>query len=106
MLSLLFLLPLADASFVTARCRLAPGYKIYHPNVDLDGAVCLGLRKPGAWKPVMDLKYILLGLLTILQDPNPLDPLNHEVRLRCVPARLSVRRWSTLSSRVLPFAGQ
>ena len=57
---------------------MAPGYKIYHPNIDLDGAVCLGLRKPGAWKPVMDLKYICLGLLTILQDPNPLDPLNHE----------------------------
>jgi ubiquitin-protein ligase len=31
---------------------------IYHPNIDLDGAVCLGLRKPGAWKPVMDLKYV------------------------------------------------
>mmetsp|Transcript_44885 Transcript_44885/g.65984 ORF Transcript_44885/g.65984 Transcript_44885/m.65984 type:complete len:211 (+) Transcript_44885:168-800(+) len=67
-----------DYPMVPPKCRLAPGYKIYHPNVDLDGAVCLGLRKPGAWKPVMDLKYILLGLLTILQDPNPLDPLNHE----------------------------
>ena len=48
--------------------------QIYHPNINVDGAICLGLRK--AWKPVMDLKYICYGLLTILQDPNPMDPLN------------------------------
>merc|ERR1712032_13745 len=55
---------------------MGPGFEIYHPNINIDGAICLGLRK--AWKPVMDLKYICYGLLTILQDPNPMDPLNME----------------------------
>ena len=57
---------------------LSRSLQIYHPNIDLEGHVCLGLRKPGAWRCVMDVKYIVLGLLTILVDPNPDDPLNHE----------------------------
>ena len=48
--------------------------QIYHPNINLDGAICLGFRK--AWKPVMNLKNICYSLLAILQDPNPLNPLN------------------------------
>lgn len=65
-----------DYPIVPPKCKLMPGFKIYHPNINLGGAICLGFRK--AWKPVMDLKYICYGLLTILQDPNPLDPLNME----------------------------
>jgi len=65
-----------DYPIVPPKCKFMPGFQIYHPNINIDGAICLGLRK--AWKPVMDLKYICYGLLTILQDPNPMDPLNME----------------------------
>jgi ubiquitin-conjugating enzyme E2 M len=59
------------------KVRLMDGYKIYHPNIDLNGKVCLGLRK-GVWRAALGIKFIAMGLLTILLDPNPDDPLNHE----------------------------
>ena len=34
------------------KVRLMDGYKIYHPNIDLNGKVCLGLRK-GVWRAAL-----------------------------------------------------
>ena len=50
--------------------------KIYHPNIDLEGNVCLNvLRKD--WKPVLDINAVIYGLLVLFNEPNPNDPLNH-----------------------------
>ena len=51
----------------------------------------------------MDLKYICLGLLTILQDPNPLDPLNHEVRTFVAAAAQRVSP-SAFKCSIAPFS--
>ncbi|KAH9249352.1 hypothetical protein BASA81_012883 [Batrachochytrium salamandrivorans] len=49
--------------------------KIYHPNVDLEGNVCLNILR-GEWKPVLDLNAVIYGLIVLFHSPNPEDPLN------------------------------
>lgn len=51
--------------------------KIYHPNIDLQGKVCLNILRKD-WKPVLDINAVIYGLTTLFIDPNPDDPLNHE----------------------------
>ncbi|OMJ09608.1 NEDD8-conjugating enzyme ubc12 [Smittium culicis] len=49
--------------------------KIYHPNIDLDGKVCLNILRED-WKPVLTLNSVLIGLQFLFLEPNPEDPLN------------------------------
>lgn len=35
--------------------------KIYHPNIDLDGNVCLNILRED-WKPVLNLNAVVVGL--------------------------------------------
>ena len=35
--------------------------KIYHPNIDLDGNVCLNILRED-WKPVLNLQAVIVGL--------------------------------------------
>jgi len=35
--------------------------KIYHPNIDLDGNVCLNILRED-WKPVLNLNAVMVGL--------------------------------------------
>ena len=51
--------------------------KIYHPNIDLSGNVCLNILRAD-WKPVLDLNAVIYGLIVLFESPNPDDPLNHE----------------------------
>ncbi|CEM04506.1 unnamed protein product [Vitrella brassicaformis CCMP3155] len=51
--------------------------KIYHPNIDLQGNVCLNILRED-WKPVLSINTIVYGLLYLFLEPNPGDPLNHE----------------------------
>lgn len=51
--------------------------RIYHPNIDENGAVCLNLLKAD-WKPILTVQQILHGLMFLFLEPNPDDPLNHE----------------------------
>jgi len=50
--------------------------KIYHPNIDLEGNVCVNVLRP--WKPTYTIQIILFGLLFLFTHPNPNDPLNKE----------------------------
>lgn len=50
--------------------------KIYHPNIDLDGGVCVNVLRP--WKPTYSTQIVLFGLLFLFTHPNPNDPLNNE----------------------------
>ncbi|EPQ32333.1 uncharacterized protein PFL1_00529 [Pseudozyma flocculosa PF-1] len=49
--------------------------RIYHPNVDEGGNLCVGILKSEAWKPSTKASTILLSILQLLEEPNPDDAL-------------------------------
>eukprot|EP00753_Platysulcus_tardus_P006687 PLAT14448.1.p2 GENE.PLAT14448.1~~PLAT14448.1.p2 ORF type:complete len:182 (-),score=69.17 PLAT14448.1:80-625(-) len=51
--------------------------KVYHPNIDLDGNVCLNILRED-WKPVLSVNAVVYGLIYLFYEPNPDDPLNRE----------------------------
>jgi len=50
---------------------------VYHPNIDLEGKVCLNILRQD-WMPVLSLGSVIFGLLTLFLEPNPDDPLNKD----------------------------
>eukprot|EP01137_Pigoraptor_chileana_P027398 Opistho-2@9952 len=53
--------------------------KIYHPNVDESGQICVQMLKPDNWKPATRVHQILLSLVQLIDEPNPSDPLSTEI---------------------------
>jgi len=51
--------------------------KIYHPNIDLEGNVCLNILRED-WKPVLNLNAVIVGMQFLFLEPNASDPLNKE----------------------------
>lgn len=66
--------------------------KIYHPNIDDDGSICVDLLKADVWKPAtrvaqgnmrygtddgigIDILLALQAIASLLQNPNPDDAL-------------------------------
>ncbi|PWN91811.1 putative UBC5-E2 ubiquitin-conjugating enzyme [Acaromyces ingoldii] len=52
---------------------------VYHPNVDKDGNMCVGVIKAEAWKPSTKASTILLAVSQLLAEPNPDDALVTEL---------------------------
>jgi len=51
----------------------------FHPNIYPSGTVCLSiLNEDDDWKPGITIKQILLGIQTLLDNPNPLSPAQQE----------------------------
>ncbi len=65
--------------------------RVYHPNIDLDGNVCLNILRQD-WKPVLTLSAVLYGLVLLFLSPNPDDPLNKEAAELLKRDRLAFRR--------------
>uniref|UniRef100_A0A061SAD8 Ubiquitin-conjugating enzyme E2 M n=1 Tax=Tetraselmis sp. GSL018 TaxID=582737 RepID=A0A061SAD8_9CHLO len=51
--------------------------KVFHPNIDLEGNICLNILRED-WKPVLNINSVIYGLNFLFLDPNPEDPLNKE----------------------------
>lgn len=52
--------------------------KIYHPNIDKLGRICLDVLKNN-WSPALQIRTILLSIQALLAAPNPNDPLANDV---------------------------
>ncbi|XP_008224507.1 PREDICTED: ubiquitin-conjugating enzyme E2-17 kDa-like isoform X1 [Prunus mume] len=50
--------------------------KVYHPNIGEDGTIYIDILEEEEWNPVQTIESLLLSICSLLNDPNPMDPLN------------------------------
>ncbi|KAK2077563.1 Ubiquitin-conjugating enzyme E2 36 [Prototheca wickerhamii] len=67
--------------------------KIYHPNVDKLGRICLDILKD-KWSPALQIRTVLLSIQALMSAPNPDDPLDEAV----------ARHWKSDESRAMNTA--
>ncbi|XP_014781550.1 ubiquitin-conjugating enzyme E2 N isoform X2 [Octopus bimaculoides] len=73
--------------------------KIYHPNIDKLGRICLDILKD-KWSPALQIRTVLLSIQALLSAPNPDDPLANDVaeqwKLNEAAAIQKAREWTQL----------
>jgi len=73
--------------------------KIYHPNIDKLGRICLDILKD-KWSPALQIRTVLLSIQALLSAPNPDDPLANDVaeqwKINEIDAINTAREWTRL----------
>ena len=52
--------------------------RIYHPNINANGNICVDILKD-QWSPALTIAKVLLSISALLTDANPDDPLVPEI---------------------------
>ncbi|CAD6185661.1 unnamed protein product [Caenorhabditis auriculariae] len=53
--------------------------KIYHPNIDEEGKVCLPIIAPENWKPATRTEQVMMALMSLINEPEPSHPTRAEI---------------------------
>mmetsp|Transcript_67178 Transcript_67178/g.196422 ORF Transcript_67178/g.196422 Transcript_67178/m.196422 type:complete len:150 (+) Transcript_67178:97-546(+) len=73
--------------------------KIYHPNIDKLGRICLDVLKD-KWSPALQIRTVLLSIQALLSAPEPSDPLDTSVADHFVQnlkgAEKQAREWNAM----------
>ena len=72
--------------------------KIYHPNIDKLGRICLDILKD-KWSPALQIRTVLLSIQALLSAPNPDDPLDNGVAEMSEDGRARARAPLSSASR-------
>lgn len=73
--------------------------KIFHPNINAQGGICLDILKD-QWSPALSIGKVLLSISSLLTDANPKDPLVPDIARLYVENRAefdrTAKEWTRL----------
>lgn len=77
--------------------------KIYHPNIDKLGRICMDLLKQDKWSPALQIRTILLSIQLLMSAPNVDDPLDASIaavfKEDLAAAHATAREWTVLYAK-------